>query len=134
MSAQYAGTSSRESVEDLGVEDLSTLLLEYLGGAFQRQRRAIGAVADQGVEAIDHGQDAGQTGNRLAFELLRVSLTVPVLVVATDDLADRFGKPRRLDNRRPDRGVRGNLAELVLGQPGRVSLECSPARQPLPMS
>ena len=60
---------------------------EFIEGPLRRglaDIASIGPDAGHGVEAVDHGKVAGNLGDLLAGEAIRVSLSIPSLVVVPD--------------------------------------------------
>ena len=102
------------------IERLAGLLLE------QRQRRVVlhgpvvRPVGGEGVEVVDHREDARAERDLVALEPLRVALAVPALVVAQNERRHRVRERHRADDLGADLGVDADLLELLLRQRSRL--------------
>ena len=99
-------------------------------------RRAIGPIRGQGVEAVDHRENARADRNLLAAQAARIPAAVPVLVMGAHDRHDRVGEVdrRRGCRRRRRRATSSSRTRAAVSVPGLLRMCSGTASLPVSCS
>src|SRR5262249_43326090 len=111
---------SQESFDDVRVELLACVVVQELAGLIATHRLAVLAVFANRIKAINNGEYASRHPNLFAFERIRITATVPSLVMVSDDGNDRIGEVHSLQNLRTYDRVDFHLLELGGGELARL--------------
>src|SRR5262245_25506381 len=94
----HARPQAEEGLDAFRVELRAGVRSEFGEGLIHGEGGAVRLIRGHGVEGVRDGNDAGQPGDLLAGQAVRVAGAVPALVMAADDrddrseVGDRFGK------------------------------------------
>src|SRR2546422_10632824 len=89
----------------------------------ERHGAAIGTIRGHGVEGVGDGNDSGQPRDLVAGKPIRVTGTVPVLVVAADDRDETVQLGNGLDDGGALERMRLHLLELLAREPTGLAEE-----------
>lgn len=85
-------------------------------GFFERERSSVRTVRSKSVEAVHHGEHPLADGDFLPFQTIRITASIPGLVIGTHDWNDRVGETYTLENVRSDNRMDLHLREFFLRQ------------------